>query len=458
MSFLAGFITPQDFGAGGTGTTDDTAALQAAINAANAAGGAVVYVPEGTYNFTSLAWRSFAYLLGAGPNATVLQCTSPTGGITGTSVEYAGMRQLQVNGPGSGVGSGIGINLAWTTARPNAFLSFEDLLVESFGGHQIKIQNPIVTGFKNVVTGGAGRGFWLTGVPGGAAGTSVSMDSCYAVGCGAEGYYLSTLTYSALNGCASDTNEIGYALAGCQGVTLNGCGAEGTLTGGSLDGSSFKIEDDTAGSHCYAVKLDSCWSYNNDAVAFNIGANQHSVTLIGPTENTPLGGATASVQTGAGSSVTILGESVTTAMNLASGTTTILQDGAGDATIAGALTAGGNITTLGTLQLTGGATIKFGSALDTDLYRLGANSLATDGLFTAYGGVSSGAAITSPQLISSLTGGGRISQGSGAPSKPNGANPAAGDIYFRTDTPTTANQRLYVCTTGGASPVWSGIA
>ncbi len=56
-----------------------------------------------------------------------------------------------------------------------------------------------------------------------------------------------------------------------------------------------------------------------------------------------------------------------------------------------------------------------------------------------------------------LTGAANISSGSGAPSKPNGVNPNAGDYYFRTDTPSTANQRLYVCTTGGGAPVWAGI-
>jgi hypothetical protein len=48
--------------------------------------------------------------------------------------------------------------------------------------------------------------------------------------------------------------------------------------------------------------------------------------------------------------------------------------------------------------------------------------------------------------------------GSGAPSKPNGVNPIAGDHWFRTDTPSTALQRHYVCTVGGATPTWVGIA
>ena len=39
----------QNFGAKGDGITDDTAAIQRAIDAAAAAGGGQVYVPTGTY-------------------------------------------------------------------------------------------------------------------------------------------------------------------------------------------------------------------------------------------------------------------------------------------------------------------------------------------------------------------------------------------------------------------------
>jgi hypothetical protein len=54
--------------------------------------------------------------------------------------------------------------------------------------------------------------------------------------------------------------------------------------------------------------------------------------------------------------------------------------------------------------------------------------------------------------------GAKIWSGSGAPSKPgNNVNPTTGDFYFRTDTPTTPTQIVYVCTTGGATPVWAGV-
>lgn len=49
------------------------------------------------------------------------------------------------------------------------------------------------------------------------------------------------------------------------------------------------------------------------------------------------------------------------------------------------------------------------------------------------------------------TGGGHLYSGSGAP---NITGSVAGDYYFRTDTPTTANQRVYVATAGNT---WSGI-
>jgi hypothetical protein len=46
-------INVKDFGAGGTGATDDTAAIQAALNAIPASNGGAVYFPPGKYQLTS---------------------------------------------------------------------------------------------------------------------------------------------------------------------------------------------------------------------------------------------------------------------------------------------------------------------------------------------------------------------------------------------------------------------
>lgn len=56
-----------------------------------------------------------------------------------------------------------------------------------------------------------------------------------------------------------------------------------------------------------------------------------------------------------------------------------------------------------------------------------------------------------------LPGGGRVSDGSGVPTRPGDVDPMAGDYFLRTDTPTVSNQRLYVCTAGGDAPTWVGI-
>ena len=61
------------YGAAGDGKTDDTAALQAAIDAARAAGGGTVVIPPGTYRTGTLAIDSRVHLEGSGIEATVLK-------------------------------------------------------------------------------------------------------------------------------------------------------------------------------------------------------------------------------------------------------------------------------------------------------------------------------------------------------------------------------------------------
>lgn len=66
MPYLAGLITPQDYGALGNGVHDDTVAIQDAINAAQALGGAIVFFPPGTYMVTPVSSTSAALVLNNG--------------------------------------------------------------------------------------------------------------------------------------------------------------------------------------------------------------------------------------------------------------------------------------------------------------------------------------------------------------------------------------------------------
>lgn len=56
--------------------------------------------------------------------------------------------------------------------------------------------------------------------------TAITMNSCYALECADRGYEFGLLTYSSLNACASDRTKLGYYIGAAYGVTMNGCGCE----------------------------------------------------------------------------------------------------------------------------------------------------------------------------------------------------------------------------------------
>src|SRR5579872_4259173 len=97
MPFLAGFVTPQDYGATGNGTTDDTAAVQAAVTAV-AAGGSnptgVLLFPQGTYKISSaLTLGSYIELRGMGSGVSVInQVTTTANGVAGVDLTNVDLR------------------------------------------------------------------------------------------------------------------------------------------------------------------------------------------------------------------------------------------------------------------------------------------------------------------------------------------------------------------------------
>ncbi len=74
-SSLKPWFDVKRYGAKGDGTTEDTTAVQAALNAAKAAGGGRVYLPTGTYLVDALALADADYITicGDGPGRTILR-------------------------------------------------------------------------------------------------------------------------------------------------------------------------------------------------------------------------------------------------------------------------------------------------------------------------------------------------------------------------------------------------
>jgi Pectate lyase superfamily protein len=105
------FNVKTGYGATGNGTTDDTSAIQSAINAAQNAGGGVVFFPSGTYKLTgSLTVTGSIQLLGAGVNTTSL--SQATSGLTGPwlsiSASFVTVSNLRITASAATTGSAIG--------------------------------------------------------------------------------------------------------------------------------------------------------------------------------------------------------------------------------------------------------------------------------------------------------------------------------------------------------------
>lgn len=79
---LGEHVSVKDFGAVGDGVVDDTAAIQSAINATPAIGGAV-YFPTGRYKVTSglVNTRDQLMMYGDGPRTSVLYCSHDSGNV-----------------------------------------------------------------------------------------------------------------------------------------------------------------------------------------------------------------------------------------------------------------------------------------------------------------------------------------------------------------------------------------
>src|SRR6202050_3611128 len=120
---VVAYATPQNYGAAGNGTTDDTAAFQNAMNACAAAGGGIIYVPKATYAF----YGNLTIPSGVSLHGDWTDWTTGTGGCVGTTFA------IYTTGPANGTPflnaandstGGTGINFWYPNQNPNSITPY----------------------------------------------------------------------------------------------------------------------------------------------------------------------------------------------------------------------------------------------------------------------------------------------------------------------------------------------
>lgn len=267
-----------DYGADPTGTDDSTAAIQAAIDAADKLN-VGIYAPTGTYRCTAtiteptgVTIHRFRGIKGDGPRGTIFDFFNITSGDA-----------FKINNPPQGsiyedfqiIGPGVDAPFACTamnfvsdglsTFQGVTESSFKRITVISFPTDGFRWEVPYVDIMESLIANTIGRrGFFIDySYSPSVAGTSTNFSSCWALLCYETGFWFEPHVYSALNSCAADHCPVGYRFSGCSTMIMNGCGYEtGPVTPGT-SGIGVLINGPSGISGAsIANNITGLWTYN----------------------------------------------------------------------------------------------------------------------------------------------------------------------------------------------------
>ena len=308
-------VSVKDFGAVGDGVTDDTAAIQAAINSGSpystsTTSGLQIYFPHGKYKISTALDLSNCHgvgLIGAGPYATEIFTTSTTEVIKGigtssTSLMAVSVCDMTIRGGGLSNTGAHGINFQWVNSG----------LIENvifFGcRNAVNLYHQWQTVLFNLRIVGAGAdqnytGVWmgesdLTHIDNAVQATNVLVQNTTAYG-----FRLINAQGSKFLNCEAGGGMIygwyiGDPTTGtvkCQWIHIANCLSDSTVSaawllkqGAATEISQIQLANCWAGNGDYGFYLDGCTSITM-ANLLVVGNNNSGLRMVNSSYNTITG-------------------------------------------------------------------------------------------------------------------------------------------------------------------------
>lgn len=267
------------FGAVGDGATDDTAAIQAAIDAAAADGGGTVFVPVGNFLISSpLRLAAGVYLRGASNKASRISQTNVTADaieVIGTSAAntkvQCGVANLYIAGPNSGTGRGI--HVKWASFG----VVFDNLWVWQFGSHGVFVEESWTVTWRDCLFQDNGGDGWR-------GETSINQhtfERCVSISNGSNGYAIVGGATPVFLNCDAESNTAaGFDLRYTFAANLLGCHME--QNGQNSTSPNIYLHEGPLGSSYpnTAAVIRGCLIQGSDVTKYGVQVGTANQTLI----------------------------------------------------------------------------------------------------------------------------------------------------------------------------------